>query len=141
MKKTLTFLLLAFIMFGCSSNDDLENSTNLILGKWTLEAKFFDSGANKDIVECEKKSDITFSMNTYNFNNFRINTNGECGPYEKGGNLEYNLKGDILEIKNYKDELREVKILFINNNTFELYEKNQNGNFNNNKSEIWKRNN
>ena len=149
MKKTLTFFLIAFSIIGCSSNDDIENSSVSIIGKWTLKSQFSSDGINKNIDECEQRSNITFkSNNTFDMNSFRT-INGDCALEDKDRDVEYKVDGDILEITHTStnsggqaiiDE-NKIKIKFPNNNTLEVYGINQSGTTNSFPSDIWIRTN
>jgi hypothetical protein len=142
MNKTLTILLVAFTMIGCSSSDNLEDPSNLILGKWNFEAQISENGTNINLDECQKRSNITFNTNTFDTEYYETNNNNQCALVDEDKNVEYNLKGDILEITSkYSDnsgqqyiDVREIGILFTDENTMEIFEIDRDGNNQNDKS-------
>jgi len=144
MKKTLTFLLLVFTMIGCSSNDDLENNSNTIIGKWTLDSQFSSDGMDRNIDECKQRSNVTFKTNnTFDSNSYQT-INGNCTLDDESENIEYKVEDNILEItRSYIDngetiiEIDKIKIEFPNNNTLEIYGINQDGTTSENTRDIW----
>ena len=78
MNKTLTILLVAFTMIGCSSSDNLEDPSNLILGKCNFEAQISKNGTNINLDECQKRSNITFNTNTFDTEDYETNNYYEC---------------------------------------------------------------
>jgi len=147
MRKTLTFLLVAFIIIGCSSNDDLENNTELIIGKWNLDSRFSENGTNENLDECEKRTNITFKVNnTFDLDSYRT-INNDCVLEDEDENIEYKLENGILEITFFSTnnsgqtivDVNKVKMTFINSNTFEL--SNIDNSNNDSSKEIWKRTN
>ncbi|WP_422090836.1 lipocalin family protein [Tenacibaculum ovolyticum] len=145
MKKTLTLLLIVFTMIGCSSNDDIDTNSISIIGEWTLKAKFSSDGTNKNIDECEQRSNITFkNNNTFDSNYYRI-INGDCTLEDQDQNIEYKVVGDILEVNHTSTNnsgqtiinVKKIKIKLPNNDTLETYEINQNGTTDSFPGDVW----
>ena len=147
MRKTLTFLLLAITLIGCSSNDDLENNTELIIGKWNLDSRFSENGTKENIDECEKRTKITFKVNnTFDLDSYST-INNDCVLENEDNNNEYKLENGILEITFFSTnssgqtivDVSKIKMTFINSDTFEL--SNIDNSINDSSKEIWKRTN
>jgi len=149
MKKTLTFLLIAFTMIGCSSDDDLANNSKLIIGKWKIDSRFLEDGTIENINACEKMSNVTFNKNnTLDVNYYEIIDN-DCVLETQDNDIEFKLENGILEVTSFSlnsngqttVEVSKSKIVFINSDTLEVSNIIQDNSTNNFFKEIWKRTN
>ena len=126
MKKLLLFLSICLIAasFNSCNNDDDNNSTDQIIGKWRVNQLFIKiDGQYEDdlLTECDKKSTIQFFENgTYQLNVFEFNDNESIcvaqetinGTWENLDDHSYNLQD--FEIPGITLSL-EVNVTFDNN--------------------------
>ena len=78
MKKILHLLISFTLLISCKSYYKDSNSTDLIIGTWTL-SEFNNSGKDITLSDCKKKTDIIFEINNkFKSNSYVDFTNSTC---------------------------------------------------------------